>query len=112
MKYIAKVYEDGDFAGYLTKEPDTEPTYNRGEAMRFESREQAKKHLTQYDKDVFCFDKLVMVEANLNDASLSTQMEEAIRNWVRQHYGESEIREPAWNIELLAKDMAKRFGKK
>ena len=48
MKYIAKVYEDGDFAGYLTKEPDTEPTYNRGEAMKFESRKQLKDFLISF----------------------------------------------------------------
>ena len=109
---VAKVYEDGMFLGYLTKEPDTEPTYNRGEAMRFKSREQAKKHLDKYDKDVFCFDKLVMEETKLEDIPLSTQMENFIYNWVGRHYGESEMREPAWNIELLAKEIAKRFGKK
>lgn len=107
---VAKVYEDGMFLGYLSKTPDTEPTYDRNKAKKFKSGKKAEKEFKNlYDNDVFCFDKFVMEEANLEDAPLSTQMENFIYNWVGKHYGESEMREPSWNVELLAKDIAKQF---
>lgn len=109
---LAKVYEDGMYLGYLTEEPDTEPTYDRSKAMPFKSIKEAKKHMALYDQDVFCFDKVVMVEANISDAPLSDQIEDFIRCWVGKKYGESEMREPSWNIELLAKQLAKKLQTK
>ena len=107
---IAKVYEDGMFLGYLSETPDTEPTYDRNKAKKFKSGKEAEKEFKDlYDNDVFCFDKFVMEEANLEDAPLQTQIENFIYNWVGKNYGESEMREPAWNIELLAKEITKQF---
>jgi len=109
---LAKVYEDDMYLGYLTEEPDTEPTYDRNKAKKFKSKAEAEKYLALYDGDVFCFGKVVMVEANISDAPLSDQIEDFIRCWVGKHYGESEMREPSWNIELLAKQLAKKLQTK
>lgn len=109
---LAKVYEEDMYLGYLTEEPDTEPTYDRNKAKKFKSKAEAEKYLALYDGDVFCFGKVVMVEANISDAPLSDQIEDFIRCWVGKKYGESEMREPSWNIELLAKQLAKKLQTK
>lgn len=112
--YIAKVYSDGEFLGYLTNSKKySEPTFNKKEAMKFNSRAEAKKELALWDKDVYCFDKMVMEETykDMKSAPLPVQIEDFISNWVKKNYGESELSNPSWNIELLSKQLAKHLTK-
>lgn len=113
--YIAKLYSDGEFVGYLTDSNKyAEPTFNKKEAMQFDSKAEAKKELAQWDKDVYGFERMVMEEVykDIKTAPLSIQIEDFISNWVKKYYGEGELENPSWNIELLSKQLAKKLETK
>ena len=112
--YIAKLYSDGEFVGYLTDyNKNPEPTFNKKEAMQFNSKAEAKKELAQWDKDVYGFERMVMEEVykDIKTAPLSIQIEDFIYKWVKKNYGESEVSNPSWNIELLSKQLTKYLTK-
>lgn len=44
--------------------------------------------------------------------TLEDKVRRTMRSWVRESFGESELEDPSWNIELLSAEIADKIGKR
>ena len=100
-KYIVKAYNyDGEFYGYAAKHPEEDdmPYYddNKANAIRFDDYSEADDWIEKYSDT----SELEFIIAE--DFPDEMGLEEFITKWVRDNYGDNEVNNPSWNIEVLA----------
>jgi len=103
--YVIKAYDyDGNFYGYFAdhpEEPDM-PYYddNPLNAKGFDSYDEAATVIERFadSSELEC----IIIEKTECFVKVD-DMVKKISSWVKENYGESELSNPSWNIESLAK---------